>query len=90
MNAEPSIPFQAGVMAPACRRLTAAMRWRFCSRPLGDRFQQREHRGAVRLLRTWRPQSGHTGSGAGSGRPARRARQRAVRRRDESGMVRLY
>lgn len=54
--------------------LLVATRWRFHSRPVADRRQQREHRGAVRVLRAWRPQSGQSGS-SGS-RPALRSRRR--------------
>jgi len=54
----------------------AAMRRRFHSRPASDRRQQREHSGAVLLLRTWQPQVVHSGR-AGS-RPARRRRRRRI------------
>lgn len=66
--------------------LSLAMRWRFVSRPAGERFQQCEHSGAVILLRTSRAQAEQGCGASGSGSPRRRRRQRAVRAVDESVM----
>lgn len=68
------------------RRRASAMRRRLASRQASVLRQQREQRGAVRRERTSR---GHWVQGwgaSGSGRPAMRARQRAVRCREESAM----
>ena len=67
------------------------MRSRLHARPSGVRFQHCEHNGAVRRDRTIRPHVVHGRGASGSGKPARRARQRAVRAQDESrDMVRSF
>jgi hypothetical protein len=56
------------------RALAAAIRCRFASRPAGERFQHREHSGAVLVDRTCRPHSGHGSGASGSGSLRWRAR----------------
>jgi hypothetical protein len=55
----------SSTVTPAER--TLAIRNLFASRPAGDRFQQREHNGAVNMERTSRPHSGHGCGAPGSG-----------------------